>query len=227
MLFKNSSIWYMSWACVRPCMLACSEYFCSCGVRDDGVSLMVFFFTLLSYVACDIVVLILLPPTMTTTTATKMILVLLLLLIAFHWKWNKIRNSIKIMLKINVTTAQIKRGHSTFVQCASLNFYIIRISFSLALWLSCSLCMFYMLLFFFLRFTFCYSFVHIFEVKLNVFFPWFLSLFVYIFFFYFNLFVGVAAAAAVTTAAVAAASAVLYLTGRIKYITWCLCSTQQ
>lgn len=105
------------------CMFACSEYLCSCGVRDDGVSLMVF----LVYVAF-------LPLWLLLLLLLVVLLLLLLFLIAFHWKWNKIRNSIKIILKINVTTVQIKRGHSTFVvQCASLNFfYIIRISFSLA-----------------------------------------------------------------------------------------------
>lgn len=104
------------------CMFACSEYLCSCGVRDDGVSLMVF----LVYAAF-------LPLWLLLLLLLVLVLLLLLFLIAFHWKWNKIRNSIKIILKINVTTVQIKRGHSTFVvQCASLKFYIIRISFSLA-----------------------------------------------------------------------------------------------
>lgn len=44
MLFKNSSAFgctrkrerERAKACVWPCMLACSEYLCSCGVRDDG-----------------------------------------------------------------------------------------------------------------------------------------------------------------------------------------------
>lgn len=167
----------MRWACVWTCMLACSQIllflsvavvvfflvFCSFGVRDDGV------FWWFSCLCCFLVALLMHGR---WCICCRRPMLMPLLLIAFQWKWNELCNDIKIMLKINVTPAQIKRGHS--FECAPQNFYIIHVRcvFS-SLAVLCSLHIFFLVI---------RPSVQNFEVKLNVFFhDFFLCLCIYIF----------------------------------------------